>query len=198
MMKKIKFYTLMIVIFLMVCGCSSKSQQIPKDNLDKIQTKNIAVLPIDNKSLNGKTSQLFRLRLSEELYFKGYPKLSLEMIDKKMESLRAGHDQKMASDITPQMLKDMVGADAVMYCKLTQDDKSKIIYAPITISAHCELRSAETGEILWKNQSESTERRFDFTNKGLEKSSHDNLENVIDDVVNKIMKTLPDGPNLRS
>ena len=33
--------------------------------------------------------------------------------------------------------------------------------------------------------------------KGLEKKTHEILETVIDEVVNKIMKTLPDGPNLR-
>ncbi len=196
-MKIFKFYILMIVMFSIICGCSGKSQQILKDNHDKIQVKTIAVLPIDNKSLNGKTSQLFRSRLLEELYFKGYLKLSLEMIDKKLENLHAGEDKKVVSDITPQMLKDLVGADAVMYCKLTQENKTTIFYAPIKISARCELRSAETGEVLWNDQSESTGRDFDFNNKGLEKTSHDNLENVIDDVVNKIMKTLPDGPNLR-
>jgi hypothetical protein len=197
-MKIFNFYILMIVMFLMICGCSGKSPQILKDNHDKIQVKTIAVLPIENTSFNGKTSHFFRSRLLEELYFKGYSKMQLEIIDKKLETLYiASGDKKSLSTVTPQMLKDLIGADAGMYCTLTQDDKSKIIYAPIKISARCELRSAETGEVLWSARSESTERRFDFTNKGLEKKSHEYLENVIDEVVNQILKTLPDGPNLR-
>jgi len=111
--------------------------------------------------------------------------------------LLTNENKKSISPVPSQALKDLVGADAGMYCTLTKDNKSKIFYAPIKISVRCELRSTETGEIVWNDQSESTERNFDFTNKGLEKKSHEFLENVIDEVVNKIMKTLPDGPNLR-
>ena len=50
---------------------------------DKILAKVIAVLPIENKAHDDKTSQLFRLRLLEELYFKGYSKIPLETIDQK-------------------------------------------------------------------------------------------------------------------
>ena len=192
-----KFNLLLIVMFSIIYGCPGKSQQILKDNHDKFQAENIAVLPVENKSLNGKTSQLFRSRLLDELYFKGYSKLSLDMIDKKLETLYKSDDKKSVSAIAPQALKELLGADAGMYCTLTQDNKSKIFYTPIKISVRCELRNTETGEIVWNAQSESTERNFDFTNKGLEKKSHESLENVIDEVVNKIMKTLPDGPNLR-
>jgi hypothetical protein len=196
-MKINKFNILMMVTFSILYGCSGKSPQIVKDNHDKIQVKIIAVLPVESKNLNDQTSRLFRARLSEELYFKGYSKMPLEMIDKKLETLLTNENKKSISPVPSQALKDLVGADAGMYCTLTKDNKSKIFYAPIKISVRCELRSTETGEIVWNDQSESTERNFDFTNKGLEKKSHEFLENVIDEVVNKIMKTLPDGPNLR-
>jgi hypothetical protein len=201
-MKIRRFYLLLIVTFLILCGCMGKSPLISGDDNDKknennkIQAKNIAVLPVENNNADSKTSPIFRARLLEELYFKGYPKLPLEMIDKKLESLYVNTDKKTPSVMTPQALKDL-GADAGMYCSLTENNKSKIFYAPIKISARCELRSVQTGEILWKAQSESTETNFDFTNKGLEKKSHDNLETVIDDAVNKLLKTLPDGPNLQ-
>ena len=84
-----------------------------------------------------------------------------------------------------------------MYCTLTRYNKSTIFYVPIKIYLRCELRSAQTGEIIWHAQSESTERNFDFTSKGLEKKSHEYLEIVIDEVVTNILKTLQDGPNLR-
>jgi hypothetical protein len=73
----------------------------------------------------------------------------------------------------------------------------KLFYAPITIAIRCELRSTQTGEVLWNAQGESTSRNFDFTHNGLERKSHEVLETVIDEVINKVMKTLPDGPNLR-
>jgi len=184
-----------MVILSMMMGCAAKSQNITNQNeKDKIQAKIIAVLPIESKSSNDKAVQLLRSRLLEELYFKGYPKLPLETVDAKLESL---HVKKVYA-VPPQKLKEILGADAGMYCSLTEDNKSKIFYAPIKIAVRCELRSAETGDVLWKSQSESVRRNFDFTNKGLEKKSRQDFEAVIDEVVNKVIKTLPDGPNLRS
>jgi hypothetical protein len=157
------------------------------------------LLPVENKIIeNNITSQLLRARLFEELYFKGYSKLPLDLIDKKLESLYANRAHGNIATVTPQALKDLVGADAGMYCRLMEGSKpGKLFYLPITVAVSCELRSAQTGEVLWNAQGESTSRNFDFTHEGLERKSHEALEAVIEEVVNKIMKTLPDGPNLR-
>jgi hypothetical protein len=189
---------LLIIMSLMISGCSTKLPYVLNTDYYKNPAKVIAVLPIENKIVDGKTSQLLRSRLFEELYFKGYPKLSLEIIDKKLESLYANRSKEKAANVTPQTLKDLVGADAGLYCTLMEDSKpEKLFYAPITIAIRCELRSAQTGEVLWNAQGESTSRNFDFTHKGLERKSYEALEAVIEEVVNKIMKTFPDGPNLR-
>ena len=198
-MKIIKFHLyLLIVMSLMISGCSAKTQYTLKPNYDQNPAKIIAVLPIENKTLDGETSQLLRSKLFEELYFKGYPKLPLDIIDKKLASLYANGAKESAATIAPQALKDLVGADAGLYCTLMEGNKSeKLFYVPITIAIRCELRSTQTGEVLWNAQGESTSRNFDFTHNGLERKSHEVLETVIDEVINKVMKTLPDGPNLR-
>jgi hypothetical protein len=167
-------------------------------NYNQNSAKVIAVLPVKNKTVDGKTSQLLRSRLIEELYFKGYPKLPPDVIDKKLKSLYANEAKENAVEIAPQVLKDLVGADAGLYCTLMEGSKSKkIFYAPMTIAIRCELRSAQTGEVLWNDQSESTNRNFYFTHKELERKSHEDLEAIIEEVVVKVIKTLPDGPNLR-
>ena len=199
-MKICKFHLyLLIIICLIINGCSAKTSPYAlKPNYDQNPAKIIAVLPIENKTLDGKTSQLLRSKLFEELYFKGYPKLPLDIIDKKLASLYANGTKDNPATIIPQALKDLVGADAGLYCTLTEGHKpEKLFYVPITIAIRCELRSAQTGEVLWNAQGESTSRNFDFTHNGLERKSHEVLETVIDEVVNKVMKTLPDGPNLR-
>ena len=190
---------LLIFISLIISGCSAKTPPYTlKPNYDQNPAKIIAVLPIENKTLDGKTSQLLRSKLFEELYFKGYPKLPLDIIDKKLASLYANGTKDNPATIIPQALKDLVGADAGLYCTLMEGNKSeKLFYAPITIAIRCELRSTQTGEVLWNAQGESTSRNFDFTHNGLERKSHEVLETVIDEVINKVMKTLPDGPNLR-
>jgi len=201
-LKICKFHLyLLIVISLIINGCSAKTSPYAlKPNYDQNPAKIIAVLPVKNKTVDddGKTSQLLRSKLFEELYFKGYPKLPLDIIDKKLASLYANGAKESAATIAPQALKDLVGADAGLYCTLMEGNKSeKLFYEPITITIRCELRSAQTGEILWNAQGESTSRNFDFTRNGLERKSHEVLETVIDEVINKVMKTLPDGPNLR-
>jgi hypothetical protein len=198
-MKIFKLNLLLIVIISIISGCFGKSQKmLNQNNNDIIKAKTIAVLPVENKNEDSTAAQLLRSRLFEELYFKGYSKLSLQEIDKKLGSLYVNTKEKKKSSVAPQVLKDAVGADAGMYCTLSEDKKSKFFYGPVKIAVSCELRSTETGKTVWNAESESVRRNFDFTNKGLEKKSHEDLEAVIDEVINKILKTLPDGPNLRS
>jgi hypothetical protein len=197
---KIHLY-LLIVISLIIIGCSAKTSPYAlKPNYDQNPAKIIAVLPVENKTVddNGKTSQLLRNRLFEELYFKGYPQLPLDLIDKKRESLNTNGAKGSAVAVAPQALKDLVGADAGLYCTIMEGHKpEKLFYSSVTIAILCELRSAQTGQIIWEAQGESTSRNFDFTHKGLERKSHEILETVIEEVVTKVMKTLPDGPKLR-
>lgn len=192
---------------IIISGCSIKLPLLNHDDNQNSKNtitvlpnsiKTIAVLPIENKTVDGITCQLLRSRLFDELYFKGYSKLPLDIIDKKLGSITSNESKESAATIAPQALKDLVGADAGLYCTLMEDSKSKkIFYAPIRIALRCELHSAQTGEVIWNSQSESISRNFDFTDKGLERKSNEVFENIIEEVVNKLMKTLPDGPNLR-
>jgi hypothetical protein len=197
-MKYFRFNLILIVIISIISGCFGKSQKIVAQNdTDKINPKVVAIMPVENQGADAKAAQLLRFRLLEELYFKGYSKIPLEKIDKSLESLHLTQDKKNNSPVIRQTLKDTFGADAGMYCILKEDNKPKIFYAPMEIYVSCELQSTQTGEVIWKAQAESVRRNFDFTNKGLEKKSHEEFEAVIDEVVSKIIKTLPDGPTLR-
>lgn len=200
-MKIFKIYLYIIIIgSLTISGCSTNSPYGLKPDYDQNSAKIIALLPVENKTLDDKTSQLFRSRLFEELYFKGYSKLPLDVIDKKLEYLYLEKKSKKSAAIIidPQLLKDLVGADAGMYCTLNEENESKkIFYSSRTIAVRCELRSTQTGEVLWNAEGKSTSRNFDLTHKGLERKSIETYETVIEEVVNKVIKTLPDGPNLR-
>jgi hypothetical protein len=187
-----------VIISLIAAGCASKAPHALKPDYEKGNAKIIAVLPVDNKTSEDKASQMLRAKVLEELYFKGYAKLPLEIIDKKLEPLYRNDTKGGTGLIAPQVIKELVGADAVMYCTLMEGKhKVTLFYAPVTISARCELRSAQTGEILWNAQYKETSRNFDITRKRAELKSCEAFEKVIEDVVNKVMETLPDGPNLR-
>lgn len=188
---------LLVVLGLIMNGCSSKAPYALIQDYDPNWAKIIAVLPVENKSADSKAPQLMRSKVLDELYFKGYVKLPLEVIDEKLEPLYINIAKGSAGIIAPQVLKDLLGADAAMYCTLTEDTKSlSLFYVPVTIAATCQLRSTQTGEVLWSAHYKSTSRNFDFTRKGLERKSCETFEKVVDEVVSKVMETLPDGPNL--
>jgi hypothetical protein len=194
---KIHVFLLMLLI-IVFSGCSSKSTNVLKPEYEQSWVKGIAVLPVENKTKDNKAPQLLRSKLIDQLYFKGYSKVPLAVIDQKLESLYTSDKKGNVGIIAPQVLKDLVGADAVMYCTLLESSNPiGFFYAPVTISLYCELRRAESGEILWKDKYKSTNRNFDFTRKSLEMKSCESYESVIEEVVNKIIETLPDGPNLR-
>ena len=85
-MKIYRFNLLLIIMCSIICGCCGQlAAGIEQIIMIRFKRNIIAVLPVENKSPDGITSQLFRSRLLEELYFKGYSKLPLETIDKKLE-----------------------------------------------------------------------------------------------------------------
>jgi hypothetical protein len=186
------------ILGIILVGCVSRAPYTVKHDFEKTATKVIAVLPVNNKTPDLRAPQLLRSKVLAHLYFKGYSKLPSEVIDSKLEPLYKGEKKDRASFVAPQVLKELVGADAVMYCTLTEGKRSvRLFYAPLTMAARCELRSTQTGEILWSAEYKSTSRNFDLTGKRLEMKSFEAFESVMEEIVNKLMETLPDGPNLR-
>jgi hypothetical protein len=186
-----------VILGVIAMGCAAKAPLVQKD-LEKSTARVIAVLPVDNKTQDVKAPEMLRSKILEELYFKGYTKLPLEMIDQKLATSYYNEKKSGTGLVAPQVVKELVGADAVMYCTLTEGQHPvSLFYAPVTVAARCELRSAQTGAVLWNAQSRLTSRNFDFTSKRLEMKSREAFEAVMEEVVNKVMETLPDGPNLR-
>ena len=199
-MKICKFSLYLPVIFiLIIAGCSSQPPYKMKNDNDQNAAKVIAVLAVDNKTADSKTSVLLRSKILDELYFKGYTKVFPEIIDKKLEPLYNEQSKGGTGIVAPQVLKELVGADAVMYCTLIESKRSiGWFYAPVSIAVRCQLRSTQTGEVLWSAEYKSTSRNFDITSNRLQIKSRAAFEEVMEEVVNKVMETLPDGPKLQS
>ncbi|PKN70231.1 MAG: hypothetical protein CVU54_06395 [Deltaproteobacteria bacterium HGW-Deltaproteobacteria-12] len=199
-MKRYRYRMILQVGFVITfcLGCASQAPQAIKKDSEKSVAKVIAVLPVDNRTADIKAPQLLRLKILDELYFKGYSKLPLELIDKKLELLYNGEKKNAVGVVSPSVVKELVGADSALYCTLTEGKRTmSLIYVPVTVAARCELRSTQTGEVVWNAQYKSTSRNFDLPGKRLEMKSYEAFETVLDEVVNKVLETLPDGPNLK-
>lgn len=196
--KKNYFY-LAIIILVMIAGCSSKATKKADVDHEKKLVNIIAVLPIENKTQDDVAPGLLRIRIIDELYFKGYSKISPDLIDRRLEELNTEDNKEKINNISPRTINDLVGADGVLYSTLNKSTKDKgFFYRPITLSLSCELRKSENGEIVWKGQYSATSRNFAFTRNGLDMKYYKAYEEVIEELVTKIMETIPYGPNLRS
>jgi len=147
---------------------------------------------------DSKTSKIARTKLYEELRFKGYSQIASDLIDSKLMPLTDGKEVKKNNAIPPKVIEELLGADGAMYCSLTESKTStRFFYAPVTVSVHCVLRSTKTGETLWNAEYKSTNRSFDLIHSRLKMKSSGDLEAAMEEVVGKVMETLPYGPKLR-
>lgn len=193
------FFMAGIVFCLGLAACSSHGPAATKNDAQQLAVNMIAVLPVQNNTADARVSKMLRTKLSDELRFKGYPQVDLDLVDRKLAPLTGGGELKSNAVIPPKMIDDLLGADAALYCSLMESTTSKkFFYAPVTVSVRCELRSTKTGETLWGAQHKATGRSFDVIGKRLEMKSLGDLETVTEEVVGKVMETLPYGPKLRS
>jgi hypothetical protein len=179
---------------ILVAGCFWQKPVVVDEVYAKKGIRLIAVMPIKGKAADENMVRLMRGKILEALYFKGYPKIPLELID---EKLAKTYDKSAgrSADISPQAVKSLLNVDAALYVDLKECKTSTtFLYASASVSATFELRSANTGETVWKNQYQGVDRCFDVTPQRLEFSVYQVLEPVIQEVVDKTLKTLPEGP----
>jgi len=185
-----------LLIFVQGCSWMWKKPYTVVPNYDKKGVRLIAVLPVNVKSGNLKAGQMFREMIVNELYFKGYPKVSLLTIDEKLARVYKGGINSKRENIPPKAMGDLLGVDAVMYASLDECSTDfSFVYAPTHVSASFELRSAKTGETLWTYRNKTVKRNYGISREQLEMESCQVYEPAIQEVVDNAMGTLPDGPD---
>ncbi len=181
----------------LVLGCSSKIPDKANSDSDKRVTRLIAVLPVNNQTADTRAGQILREKVLDGLYFKGYPKIPLHLIDEKLYKIYQGNVDFKRESIPPKVMGELLGVDAALYTTLTECSTSfSFFYAPTHVSVVLELRSAKTGETLWNSRYRTVRRNFGLFREQLEMESNQDYEPAIQEVVDRAMKTLPDSPDL--
>ena len=188
------FLLIPLTIILLMAGCWWKTPATLKPTVKKAGPSLIVVLPVINHVADPTIGRIVRQRLIDELYFKGYPKISAQMIDEKLASVYTS--QVVSSEaIPPKTVGELSGADAVLYCTIKEMKTTyRFMYAPTEVEMVFELRSAKTGETLWQAKQSASERNYAFTQRELEMKSFQDYEAVISRIFEKVMKTFPDSP----
>jgi hypothetical protein len=177
----------------LLAGCTAKIPHVIVPDYDKRGMRLIAVLPVINNSADPKSAEMLRSKLVEELYFKGYPKIPMKVIDEKLAAISLGSGGK----VSPQVIGEMLHVDAVLYPVLNGSGMGRgIIYAATAVEAEFELLSAKTGASLWHAQYRVVRRNWGFTRKQLELKSSQVYEPALQELVNRALETLPDGPGV--
>lgn len=160
--------------------------------------KMIAVMPVDIRAGSSDAAKMIRDKLVQELYFKGYPKIPFEMVDAALADVRRRDGSTPGTVVQPQVIGGMLGADAVMYTTLLEADTTyRYVYAPVDVKALFELRSAKTGDTIWKYESHAKDRDYGVTKNSLELGSTKIFEDVVHAVVMQAVEKIPDGPGMR-
>jgi hypothetical protein len=183
---------LLLLVLIFIAGCAAKIPHAVLPDFGKKGTRLIAVMPVKNISSDPKSAEMLRAKLVEELYYKGYPRIPLRVIDEKLAGVSAGSEV----EVSPQVVGEILKVDAALYPTLNESRMgSGIIYASTVVEAGFELRSTKTGEILLRVRHREVYRNYGFSRKDLELKSSQVYEQAIQDVVNRVLETLLDGPD---
>jgi len=184
-----------IIVLAISTGCTSMPGKVNPD-YTKSGTRFIAVLPVKNQTADAKAAHMLREKILNELYFKGYPKIPLQLIDEKLSKVYGGYTDFKRETIPPKAVGELLGVDAVLYSTLSECSTSfSYMYAPMRVSVMFELRSAKTGVTLWSSRYSIVKRNYGFSREQLEMESCQQYEPALQEVVDNVMKTLPDGPD---
>lgn len=193
--KSVLLCTLLMILLLMGCFSKKPSTLTIKPGGARAMPMSIAVLPVINHVADPMIGAIIRQRLIDELFFKGYPKISAKMIDEKLAGVYDGRPVS-SEGVPPMTVGELTGADAVLYCNVREMKTSyHFMYAPTQVELSFEMRSTKTGETLWQARESASERNFGFTRRELEMKSFQDYETAIGEIFQKVMKTFPEVPD---
>ena len=162
------------------------------------QPKVIAVLPMDNFSLEPELETFLYDSVYEQLQTKGYRRIAVDKVKTVMDDLgiqTAGQLQ----GISLQRLSEALNADAVFKGQVDQSASiHEGVYDAIVVSCSLRLTDCKTGIVLWRSEQWRTAHRqwqIDPFNALLNLAAHAGADRSarIAWLVQEMLKTLPQG-----
>lgn len=183
----------LLIVLIVLAGCARKiPYRLAYDYSDQ-GTRLVAVMPVQSMESDPVTASVLREKLIEELHFKGYPEIASKWIDERLAAVpgRSGQD-----DLSPESLGKMLKVDAVLYTTLKEGRMFvTFLYSRVTMDVEFDLKSTRTGESLWHVHHREVYRNYGVSRKGLELKSCQFYEPAIQEVLNRVLETLPEGPD---
>jgi hypothetical protein len=172
--------------------------QVHKD-FQHMRPVRIAVLPMDNLSLEPGVEEALYTAVYDRLAAKGYTKISADHVADVMKKLGVTVPGLLAG-ISVKRLGEELQADGLLFGQIEQSARiNQVVYDAIVVSCSLKLVHVESGNTLWYAQQWRTAKRqwqLDPVNALLNTVMHSNASrgDRVNYLVQEMLKTLPEGP----
>jgi hypothetical protein len=172
--------------------------QVHKD-FEQMRPMRIAVLPMDNLSLEPGVEEALYKAVYDRLAVKGYTKISADHVKEVMNKLGVTVPGLLAG-ISVKRLGEELQADGLLFGQIEQSARiNQVVYDAIVVSCSLRLVQVESGTTLWYAQQWRAAKRqwqLDPVNAMLNTVMHSTAsrEDRVNYLVQEMLKTLPDGP----
>ena len=164
-----------------------------------LSPESIAVLPMDNFSLDPEMEGVLQHEVHQRLHAKGYRRISAQAVARQMEAFGVQTPGQLAG-LSRQRLCEALNTDALLSGRVDQSGTIHAgVYDAVVVSCSLELTHCETGELLWQGEQwRATHRQWQLdpinalVNLGVHRSS--SREQRLAWLVQEMLKTLSDGP----
>lgn len=188
----------LLVVFFLLSGCLPKTPHTLVPDYQSRIPLSIAVLPVQNETVDLDGPKAFRPKIFNTILSKGYvspPTTGIDHILAQKGIKEAG--QLWA--LTPQEIGNCLNVDALLYSTVTSwNTKYLVVYSSINVGARFQLIDAKTGEQFWESKRSISEKRFGADEEQMKSNLAFILlkryEPYVDKVINSTLSTLPNGP----
>jgi hypothetical protein len=176
---------------------SEESWEVAAD-FEKHRPMTIAVLPMDNLSLEDGVEEALYQQVYQRLSSRGYAKVSVDHVSAVMKKLGVTVPGLLGGFSTIQLGREL-HADALLLGQIEQSASvHQAVYDAVVVSCSLRLIDAQTGKTLWHAEQWRTAHRqwaLDPFNMLLNTMGHANAsrEDRVAYLVQEMLKTLPKG-----
>jgi len=182
---------------LILFGCGSEKSTVMKKDSKRQDVHRIAVFPVQNGTSDQQAAIMLRDKVLTALYFKGYPKISTQLIDEKLNTAQAKEKTAEYKAEYSRALGKEMQVDAILYCDLKESRTTYyMLYSPMSVAAVFELRSAKNGQLLWRDSYSAIRRNYGLSKDSLRLKGSQDYEPAIQELVDKAMKVFPDSSDV--
>lgn len=166
---------------------------------ETLKPRTIAVLPMDNLSLEPDVEKALYQAVYDRLSQKGYSKISVAHVQQIMKKLGVDTPGQLAGISLKKLCNDL-GAEALLNGQIEQSAAIHSgVYDAVTVSCSLRLTHCESGNTIWQAEQWRTAHRqwqIDPVNLFINILAHEtsSREDRVNWLVQEMFKTLPPGP----